>query len=325
MAADRAAQADLDHHGRADLRAAERELTGAMSLFVLSLGFGLVTASVLSIAALGFTLQFGISNVLNLAYSSFMTLAGFIAYWLNSHGLDIWLCLIVAAAVTALLSLGLARGVYEPFIRRGARSFEILIISLAVGVALTNLLLAFIGPSGYSYPGVQKATVYHFAGLTLSSAQILVIGIAVVLMIGCHLLLTTTTLGRALRATAENAELARACGIATPRIIRLVWLLSGALCGTAGVVLFLSISSFTVQSGQDFLIPIVAAAVLGGIGQPYGAMLGALVIGLASEVSAAFINPADKEVVAFALLVLVLLIRPQGILAEAARQREVIT
>jgi len=296
-----------------------------MSLFVLSLGFGVVTASVLSIAALGFTLQFGISNVLNLAYSSFMTLAGFIAYWLNTKGLDIWLCLVVATAATAILSLGLSRVVYEPFIRRGARSFEILIISLAVGVAITNLLLAFIGPSGFSYPGVQRASVYHFAGLTLSSDQLVVVAIAVVLMIGSHLLLTATSIGRALRATAENSELARACGIATPRITRIVWLLSGALCGAAGVVLFLSISSFSVQSGQDFLIPIVAAAVLGGIGQPYGAMLGALIIGLASEVSAAFINPSDKEVVAFALLVLVLLARPQGLFAEAARQREVIT
>jgi len=296
-----------------------------MSLFVLSLGFGLVTASVLSVAALGFTLQFGISNVLNLAYSSFMTLAGFIAYWLNTQGLDIWLCLLVAAAATAILSLGLSRAVYEPFIRRGARSFEILIISLAVGVAVTNLLLAFIGPSGFSYPGVQNASVYHFAGLTLTSDQLVVIAIAVALMIGSHLLLTSTSIGRALRATAENSELARACGIATPRITRIVWLLSGALCGAAGVVLFLSISSFTVQSGQDFLVPIVAAAVLGGIGQPYGAMLGALVIGLASEVSAAFINPSDKEVVAFALLVLVLLARPQGLFAEAAHRREVIT
>lgn len=296
-----------------------------MSLILLSLGFGIVTASVLSIAALGFTLQFGISNVLNLAYSSFMTLAGFIAYWLNIRGVDIWLSLLVAALATAVLSLGLSKLVYEPFIRRGARSFEILIISLAVGVALTNLLLAFIGPNGFSYPGVQNASVYHFAGMTLTSAQILVVAIAVALMLACHLLLTNTTLGRALRATAENAELARACGIATPRITRTVWLLSGGLCGVAGVVLFLSISSFSVQSGQEFLIPIVAAAVLGGIGQPYGAMLGALVIGMASEVSAAFINPADKEVVAFALLVAVLLVRPQGILADAARQREVIT
>lgn len=296
-----------------------------MSVFILSLGFGVVTASVLSIAALGFTLQFGISNVLNLAYSSFMTLAGFIAYWLNVNGLNIWLCLVIATVVTSVASLGLSRAVFEPFIRRGARSFEILIISLAVGVAATNLMLAFIGPNGFSYPGVQNASVYHFIGLTLTSDQLIIIAIAVALMIGSHLLLTTTSLGRALRATAENSDLARACGIATPRITRIVWLLSGALCGVAGVVLFLSISSFTVQSGQDFLIPVVAAAVLGGIGQPYGAMLGALVIGMASEVSAAFINPSDKEVVAFALLVLVLLVRPQGLFAEAAHQREVIT
>ena len=89
----------------------------------------------------------------------------------------------MAALATAVLSLGLSRLVYEPFIRRGARSFEILIISLAVGVALTNLLQAFIGPNGFSYPGVQNAAVYRFAGMTLTSAQILVVAIAVALML----------------------------------------------------------------------------------------------------------------------------------------------
>ncbi|MGH6737999.1 MAG: ABC transporter permease subunit, partial [Bradyrhizobium sp.] len=101
------------------------------------------------------------------------------------------------------------------------------------------------------------------------------------------------------------------------------WLISGALCGIAGVILFINTTSFSASTGNSFLVVIVAAAILGGVGQPYGAMLGALVIGLTSELAAAFINPAYKNVIAFIILVVVLLFRPQGILAEIATQREV--
>jgi branched-chain amino acid transport system permease protein/neutral amino acid transport system permease protein len=135
--------------------------------------------------------------------------------------------------------------------------------------------------------------------------------------------MTRTRLGKAMRATATNPGLARSCGVATDRVIDAAWLLSGALCGIAGVALVLNTATFTEGTGASFLVPIIAAAVLGGIGQPYGAMLGAVTIGLATEVSAALINPAYKGVVAFAILIVVLLVRPQGILSEVASAKEV--
>jgi branched-chain amino acid transport system permease protein/neutral amino acid transport system permease protein len=142
-------------------------------------------------------------------------------------------------------------------------------------------------------------------------------------MLVVHLVSTQTRLGKAMRATATNPGLARSCGVATDRVIDAAWLLSGALCGIAGVAFVLNTATFSESTGAGFLVPIIAAAVLGGIGQPYGAMLGALTIGLSSEIAAALINPAYKDVVAFSILILVLLIRPQGILSEVASAKEV--
>jgi branched-subunit amino acid ABC-type transport system permease component len=119
-----------------------------------------------------------------------------------------------------------------------------------------------------------------------------------------------------MRATAANTTLARICGIPTQRVIDAVWLITGALCGMAGVVAALNSDSFTIGNGAAFLITVLAAAVLGGAGQPYGAMIGAVLIGLITELSAAAWSPEYKEVVAFGVLVLVMVLRPQGLLAK---------
>ena len=159
--------------------------------------------------------------------------------------------------------------------------------------------------------------------MIFTGSQLAIMGIAVVAMVSVHLLSTRTRLGKAMRATATNPGLARSCGVATDRVIDVAWLLSGALCGIAGVVLVLNTATVSEVTGANFLVPIIAAAVLGGIGQPYGAMLGAVTIGLASEVAASVINPSYKDVVAFAILIVVLLVRPQGILSEVASGKEV--
>jgi branched-chain amino acid transport system permease protein/neutral amino acid transport system permease protein len=164
---------------------------------------------------------------------------------------------------------------------------------------------------------------YHLGSIVLTASQLGIMAISVVAMLGVYALLNFTKLGKAMRATASDPVLARSCGIATDRVIDIAWLVSGALCGIAGVALAMNVTSFTSTTGGTFLIAIVAAAVLGGVGQPYGAMLGALTIGVTSEVAAGVIAPSYKQVVAFVVLVLVLLVRPQGILSEVADQKEV--
>jgi branched-subunit amino acid ABC-type transport system permease component len=152
--------------------------------------------------------------------------------------------------------------------------------------------------------------------IALTAVQLLIIAIAIVLMLAVHALLTFTRLGKAMRATAANSTLARGCGIPTARVIDAVWLITGALGGLAGTVAAINSESFAVSNGSGFLITILAAAVLGGAGQPYGAMLGAVLIGEVTELSAAVISPEYKQVVAFAILVLVMVLRPQGLLSK---------
>jgi branched-subunit amino acid ABC-type transport system permease component len=140
-----------------------------------------------------------------------------------------------------------------------------------------------------------------------------------------QLLLTRTRLGKAMRATAANPSLAQASGITTDQVTDLAWLLSGALCGLAGVVLVLNTSAFQSTTGNDFLVIVVAAAMLGGVGRPVGAMAASVVLGVVTEVAAGFITPSFKEVIAFGVLVVVLLFRPTGIFGQGATVKEVPT
>ena len=286
-----------------------------MTIFLASLGFGLVTASVLAIAAVGFTLQFGVTDVLNLAYGAVMIAAAFIAYVVNQAGLSIWVGLVAAGAAGALGSVLLNAGVYTPFQRRGASPITMVIVSLGMTLIIEFGTQAIAGGTSVSYSMGQGPTV-SAGGLVLSAVQFVVIGLSVLVMAGTHVLLRYTRLGKAMRATAANKNLARNCGIRTARVITLTWAITGALCGLAGVVFAMDAGSFDATSTDLFLIMILAAVFLGGPGQAYGAMLGALVIGLATEISAAYITPSYKYVIAFVALLAMLGVRPSGLLGE---------
>ena len=286
-----------------------------MSLFLASIGFGLVTASVLAIASVGFTLQFGVTDVLNLAFGAIMILGAFVAYWVNENGLSVWLGLLLAVAACAVASVLLNSVVYTPFQRRGASPITMVIVSLGMTLIIEFGLAALVGGVGVSYT-MGNGPTFQAGGLILTGVQIVIMAIAVAAMAGVHVLLRYTKLGKAMRATAANRTLARNCGIRTGRVITATWALTGALCGLAGTVFAMDAGSFSATSTDVFLVLILAAVFLGGPGQPYGAMLGALIIGLATEVSAVFI-PADyKYVIAFVALLVMLGVRPTGLLGE---------
>jgi branched-chain amino acid transport system permease protein/neutral amino acid transport system permease protein len=276
------------------------------------------------VAAVGFTLQFGVTNILNLAFGDIMTAAAFMGYIATTNGASIWLALAIGAGFGALFSVALNRLIYTPFVRHGTRLFGMIIVTIAVSLIIQNGIQAIWGPSFFSLK-FSPGRSYHLLGsMVFTTAQFGIMAIAVVSMLGVYALLRYTKLGKAMRATACDPALARSCGIATDRVIDVAWVLSGALCGIAGIALAMNVTSFTSTTGGTFLIAIVAAAVLGGVGQAYGAMLGALTIGVTSEVAAGVIAPSWKEVVAFAVLVAVLLVRPQGILSEIAQEKEVV-
>jgi len=292
-----------------------------MSLFLASFGFGLVTAAVLAIAAVGFTMQFAVTDVLNLAYGAVMIASAFVAYAVNQAGASVWIGMLAAAAAGSGGSVLLNQGIYTPFQRRTANSarapITMVIVSLGMTLIIEFGLQAIVGGTNVSYTMSQGPTV-KAGGLVLTAVQFVIIGLAVVVMAAVHGLLRYTKLGKAMRATSANRSLARNCGIRTARIVTVTWAVTGALCGIAGTVFAINNGSFGATSADLFLVVILAAVFLGGPGSAYGAMLGALIIGLATEMSAAYINPSYKDVVAFAVLLVMLAVRPSGLLGTAA-------
>jgi len=284
-----------------------------MTTFLASFGFGLVTASVLAVAAVGFTLQFGVTDVLNLAYGAVMIAGAFIAYAINQLGLSVWIGLVVAMAACSVGSVLLNAGVYTPFQRRGASPITMVIVSLGMTLIIEFGVQAIAGGTSVSYTMSQGPSV-RADGLVLSTVQLVVIGLSLLIMAGTHVLLRYTRLGKAMRATAANRTLARNCGIRTAQVINFTWAVTGALCGLAGVIFAMDAGSFDATATDLFLVLILAAVFLGGPGQAYGAMLGAVVIGLATEISAAYITPDYKYVIAFVALLVMLGVRPAGLL-----------
>jgi len=291
-----------------------------VAVFESAVGFGIVTAAILAVSAVAFTLQFSVTNIFNIAFGSVMTGTGFIAYAVNSSGVNIWISMAVAALSGGVISVAMNSLIFAPFIRHGLSRFAMVIVTIATGLMCENTIQAVVGPTFYSYT-VPAEHAYNLGGLLLTAQQLVIIAIAVVLMTMTHLGLKYTRVGTAMRGLSVNTSLARACGIPTRRVVAVTWFASGVMAGIGSVALFLDTSTFSSTTGTDFLIVVIAAAVLGGVGSAEGAVVGALVVGLAIEIEAAYWNPELKEVTAFVVLILVLLLRPQGIFSQLASER----
>lgn len=277
--------------------------------------FGIVSAAVLVLSAVGFTLQFGVSNIMNLSFGALMTLAAFLAYTMSSLlKINFVIGDLAAVVIVGLVSVALNRGIFQPFVRRGSTLFSILMTTFALGIIVEYLVMAIWGAQYFSL-STPNTTPFHFIGWTISPTEIVILVIAAVLMVGVHLLLTYTDMGKAMRAMSDNASLAQLCGVNTHRIADLTWFISGALCGLGGVVLAIDLATFDQGTGTAYLMTLLAAALLGGIGRPYGAMFGALVIGVVSSWFAVFAGSQYSFAVALIALIVVLLFRPQGILS----------
>ena len=288
-----------------------------MTLFWLSVGFGLVTTSVLAVAAIGLSLQFGITNYVNFAYGDFMALGGFFTYFLNNEALhiNIWVSVAIATLGMGVFGVLINTLLLGPFARRFKSTHYVLIVTFGLSLVMLNVIYSLWGANVRFY-SLPPGTAHHIGPLLLTTSQLIVMGIAVALLAAIHTILKTTRLGKSMRAMSDNGTLAMTSGIDTKRITTITWFLSGALAGVAGAVLGISEGNLTPAAGELFLFVIFAAVILGGIGSIYGAMGGAVVIGMSTEISAAFINPAYKLDIAFGLLILTLLIRPNGLIAR---------
>lgn len=289
-----------------------------MNVFFEALGFGLVTASIVALAAVGLTLQISVTNFVNFAYGDLLTLGAYLAYAVNVAGVPFPIAVVIGAAALGLLAVLTNRILFEPFVRGRARVVTLLMVTLGLSFIVQNAMLIVWGPQDSHYLVPLGATL-QLGPFVLTVTDLVLIGGAATLLAGLHFFLQYTRFGKALRATSNNADLAAACGINTKRVVNWTWAGSGFFAAIAGVGLVLETNVLTPTAGFNQLFLIFGAIILGGIGRIYGAMLGALVIGLGTELSGMYLNAAYKTAAAFLIVVLVLLLRPQGIFSARGR------
>lgn len=283
-----------------------------------AIGFGLVTAAILAVPTVAVSLQYGVTSVPNFAQGDIMTLGAYAAYQTQILVHNLILEALFAIVVCALFAAGMNYGLIQRFQKHGSRNIIILVVTASVSLILQNSIEAIWGgaPVNFGLPAIQ---LNNYGPFQWSERDLAIMAAAAVVLVSVHVILRYTKFGKSQRAVSDSPELARVSGIDLDRVINLTWLWAGAMTGFAGFILAASVGSFDPGFGFTFLLVIFAAAVVGGIGQPYGAMLGALFIGVATEVSAVFISSEYKQGVAFILLVLALLVRPSGLIPARAR------
>jgi len=287
------------------------------TLIVSSLGFGVVLASIIAVAAMGFTVQLGLTNVLNLSYGAVMTVGAFVAYLAVSFKLNAWLAMVLGGLAGSLLTLVLGSGVFKMFARRGAHLFEMVMVTLGLSLIIEYAVQAISRDNIYQFVVLQSSSIV-VGPIIISVTQLVLIGVALAIFAALEVLLRLTKLGKALRAMAVDPSLARSCGIRTGQIVTITWLLTGFLCGIAGVIYVINSQSVDYYTGQLFLPLVIAAAILGGVGSPAGAFVAALIMGIVTQVVSALGGSAYSTVAGFGILVVVLLSRPSSVTGTSA-------
>ncbi|WP_344485780.1 branched-chain amino acid ABC transporter permease [Glycomyces endophyticus] len=289
--------------------------TRAISLLVSGLHFGLMIA----LAAVGLSMVFGTTGLTNFAHGDLVTFGGVMALLFNvTFGVPVWLAAIAAVVLGAAFGWAQDWGLWSPLRRRGTGLVSMMIISIGVALLIRNATLFFIGGERLRYTEYVGQTPWDFGWLVITPKEVVtgLIALAVCILVG--LALVFTRLGKATRAVADNPSLAASTGIDVNKVVRLVWTIGGALAAMSGV--FLSISDgVKFDMGQHLLLLVFAAVVLGGLGTAFGAFVGAMLIGVFVQMSTLVVAPELKYVGALAVLIIIMLTRPQGILGRRER------
>lgn len=282
---------------------------------------GLVTGSIIVLGATGLTLVLGTLDIGSLAHGDYLTVGVYAAFVINVvWGQNIVVALIGAAVVVAIMSVVIDVVLLQRFRDKGADALLIVTLGLALGM---RALLYLVFGSNPQQLDVDVTRVFDLGILRISVPQIIDIVIATVAITCVALILARTTIGKSMRALADDRDLASVAGIDVDRMRLYIWAFAGLLAGVAGVMQGLLQAAFTPDMGWQILFLLFTAVILGGIGSAYGTLVGGLALGIAMEVSTwsgfpnGGIDSAYKPVVGFAVLLAVILIRPQGIFGKA--------
>ncbi|MFN6461213.1 MAG: branched-chain amino acid ABC transporter permease [Nostoc sp. DedVER02] len=272
---------------------------------------GIAVGSIIALAAVGLTLTYGILRLSNFAHGDFLTLGAYLTWLINSIGVNIWLSMILAAVGTVAAMLLSEKLLWSKMRSIRATSTTLIIISIGLALFLRNGIILIWGGKNQNY-NLPVTTALDIFGLKVPQNQLLVLGLAVIAIFVLHYLLQNTKIGKAMRAVADDLDLARVSGINVDRVIFWTWLIAGTLTSLGGSMYGL-ITAVRPNMGWFLILPLFASVILGGIGNPYGAIAAAFIIGIVQEISTPWLGSQYKQGVALLIMILVLLIRPKGL------------
>jgi branched-chain amino acid transport system permease protein len=280
--------------------------------------FGLV----IGITGVGLSLIFGTTGLTNFAHGELVTIGAVLAWTLNvTFGLQLIWATVLAIVAGAALGAATDLAIWRPMRRRRAGLIAQLVISIGLALALRYVVLIYFGGRSESFADYTNQVERNYGFISITDKDLATIVISLAVLIGVALLLQRTRIGKAMRAVADNRDLAASSGINVERVVLFVWILAGALAALGGVLFALSELGGTVQfeMGFNLLLLMFAGVILGGLGTAYGALLGCLVVGVLVQVSAQVIPVDLKYLGGLAVLIVILVIRPQGLLGSRAR------
>lgn len=293
---------------------------GRSGLIIQSAVSGLRLGLLLALASVGLSLIYGTTGLSSFSHAEQVTLGGMVAFiMVNWWGLPFLLAAVLTVLVCGFTGYLQHAVLWKPLRRRGLGLVQLMIVTIGLSLAMQYLFQVFVG-AGTVRVVREAPTPVIWGPVRLTDQSLWAMGIAVVVLTAVGVALLRTRLGRATRAVSDNPALAEASGIDVDKVVRLVWITATALAGLSGIMLALVLNGVKWDSGMQILLLLFAAVTLGGLGTAFGALVGAIIIGLVVELTPAFGFPGDlKYATALLILILLLLVRPQGLLGKAAR------
>jgi branched-chain amino acid transport system permease protein len=282
---------------------------------------GLTLGSTYAIIALGYTLIFGVLNIVNMAHGEIFMIGAFVGLMLVTKlQTGIFTALAGAMLTGAVLGYLLERIALRPLRRREVSHLAPLISTIGVSIFLESLALKIFGPQAQSFPPVFSGQLFELGTLKISIIQIVILAVSFGLMIALRFWLAKTKMGKSIRATAENLETAGLLGVNTSQVIIVTVMLASGLGSVAGVLVGLAFNAVEPTMGITMGFKGLAVLILGGLGNITGAMVGGLLLGIAEVFSVAYGESSYREAVAFGLIIILLFIRPQGLFGSGSAQ-----
>jgi neutral amino acid transport system permease protein len=284
---------------------------------------GLVVGLIIALTSVGLSLIFGVTGLINFAHGELVTFGAVVAWFLNtgSWGFRVTLAIAALIAVIAggLLGAGLEKGIFGPLRRRRVPNVSMIVATIGLSLVLRHVILIWYGPQVHKYSdyAIEIARNYGPVSITDVKLAIIIISLLVLALVG--VLLMKTKLGTGMRAVADNRELAEASGIDVGKVMLATWVGGAALAALGGVFQGIGFAGVSWDLGFKLLLLMFAAVILGGLGTAFGAMVGGILIGVTTQISSLWLSTEFKLVIAFAVLIIVLLVRPQGILGKRER------